>query len=232
MKAARILVAEDALGPWGAVMAVRQTEGRGQLRRPWVSSPGNLHVSVVLPAPPESGPWCDAAGDLLPLVMGYVFAEVLRSLGADIRIKWPNDLLQFGRKVGGILIEERKGVVVLGLGINLVDSPADEMMREDRSVSAGVLGIPQHRTGPLTLCELLVNRGRNMYATLFDELEPSQFLSAVANRLAWYGGLVRVREGEQDHYQAEITGLSPKGGLVLRRAGRESVLYSGSIFPL
>lgn len=232
MEAARLLAEAGQLGPWGAVLAVRQTGGRGQLRRPWVSSPGNVHVSLVLPGLPGQGPWREAAPDLLPLVAGYMCAEALDSLGADIRIKWPNDLLQSGRKVGGLLIEERNGLVVLGVGLNVVESPPDGLLREDHSVSAGVLGIPYHAGGALALCETLVSRGKNVYAALFDGLEPSQFLSAVANRLAWHGRTVRVREGGNDNYQAEIAGLSPKGGLVLRRAGREVVLFSGSIFPL
>ena len=103
MEAARMLAEAGQLGPWGAVLAVRQTGGRGQLRRPWVSSPGNVHVSLVLPELPSQGPWSKTAPDLLPLVAGYMCAEVLDSLGADIRIKWPNDLLQAGRKVGGML---------------------------------------------------------------------------------------------------------------------------------
>jgi BirA family biotin operon repressor/biotin-[acetyl-CoA-carboxylase] ligase len=232
MEAARNLAEGGVLGPWSAVIAPRQTRGRGQLRRPWVSSPGNLHMSLVMPAPPESGPWREALADLLPLVAGYLFAEALSALGGDIWIKWPNDLIQFNRKVGGILIEERKDLVVLGLGLNLVDSPPDELMREDSSVSAGVLGIPCHKGGPLALCEQLVNRGRKLYSILFNELEPSRFPSVVAKRLVWRGGRIQVREGDDDIYQAEIMGISPNGGLVLRREGRETVLYSGSIFPL
>ncbi|MFH1912837.1 MAG: biotin--[acetyl-CoA-carboxylase] ligase [Pseudomonadota bacterium] len=232
MEAARQLAEAGVLGPWDAVVAVRQRGGRGQLRRPWVSSAGNLHVSMIMPAPPTHGPWREAASDLLPLVAGHVFAEVLEPLGCRINIKWPNDLLCNGRKVGGMLIEERNGLVILGLGLNLVESPADGLMREDHSVPAGILGIAHLPGGALALCEALVNRGRNVYASLFDELEPSRFLSAVTNRLAWHGRPVRVTEGGLESYQAEIAGLSSKGGLVLRRAGREVVLYSGSIFPL
>ncbi|WP_285904946.1 biotin--[acetyl-CoA-carboxylase] ligase [Pseudodesulfovibrio pelocollis] len=232
MEAARLLAGAGVLGPWDAVTAVRQRGGRGQMRRPWVSSAGNVHVSVIMPASPSDGPWREAATDLLPLVAGHVCAEVLEPLGCRIEIKWPNDLLRNGRKVGGMLIEERNGLVVLGVGLNLVESPADGLMREDHSVPAGTLGIAHPPGGALVLCEALVNRGRNVYATLFDELEPSRFLSAVTNRLAWHGRRVRVTEGGQESYQAEIAGLSSKGGLVLRRAGREVVLYSGSIFPL
>ncbi len=232
MEVARYLVKKGVLGEWGTVISSQQSSGRGQLRRPWVSLPGNLHASIVMPAPPTQGDWSDHLQELLPLVAGFVFGEVLGDLGASLEIKWPNDLLQDGRKVGGMLIEEQNGVVILGLGLNLAESPPDEMMREGYSVSATRLKILPPANTPLTLLELLVNRGKSVYSVLLDELVPTQFISAAASRLAWLGQNVLVREGGQSSYEAEVTGLSPKGGLVLRRSGKEMVLYSGSIFPL
>lgn len=232
MEVARNLAEGGVIGEWGAVVAVEQSSGRGQLRRPWVSPPGNLHASIVLPVPPIHGAWSGHLETLLPLVVGAVFGEVLDDLGAQLQIKWPNDLLHDGRKVGGMLIEERNGMVILGLGLNLAESPSDEMMREDYSVSAGKLKIPNHAGGPLSLLELLVNRGKNVYAILLDELVPSQFVLSVTKRLAWLGQNILVREGGQSSYEAKIIGLSPTGGLVLHRNGKETVLCSGSIFPL
>jgi len=232
MEVARELVENGTLGEWGAVISIEQSSGRGQLRRPWVSPPGNMHASIVMPALPVNGEWVDYLQHLLPLVAGYVFAEVLETLGARVQIKWPNDLLQNGRKVGGMLIEERNGVVILGIGLNLAEYPSDEMMREDCSVPAARLEMPHLQGGPLTLLELLVNRGKSMYVGLLDELVPTQFISTAATRLAWLGQNILVREGGQAPYEARLTGLSPKGGLVLRHSGKETVLYSGSIFPL
>ncbi len=56
-------------------------------------------------------------------------ADELAARGAAVRIKWPNDLLVDGRKVGGILVEERGGVVVAGLGLNLGGAPRDHALR-------------------------------------------------------------------------------------------------------
>lgn len=232
MTAARGLAGSGVLGPWGSVAAVEQGGGRGQLRRPWVSTPGNLHVSVVLPGPPASGPWREALADLRPLLLGYVFSEVLLELGAYAQLKWPNDLLLEGRKVGGILIEEARNVVVLGMGLNLVASPPDDMMREDRSVPAGILQIPDHRLTALGLWRTLVTRGKSVYEYLLDDWTPARFLVRVANRLAWLGQTVLVREGGEGKYTAVVKGLSSNGGLVMSRGERDTVLYSGSIFPL
>jgi BirA family biotin operon repressor/biotin-[acetyl-CoA-carboxylase] ligase len=53
-------------------------------------------------------------------VAGLSAAEALHdAAGVDTTIKWPNDLLLSGRKLGGILVEARDGAVVVGLGINV-----------------------------------------------------------------------------------------------------------------
>lgn len=232
MELAREMVGNGLLGEWGAVVSVVQDGGRGQLRRPWVSMPGNMHASIVLPKPPTAGPWVESLTNLLPLVAGALFANVLESLGASIQLKWPNDILQNGRKVGGMLIEERNGIIILGLGLNLVGCPEDTLMREDCSAPAGTVAISSFSGGPLTLLETLVSRGENVYAVMLDEIPPTQFIRMIENRLAWMGQTIQVREGNLDPYEAVIVGLSPQGGLVVLRGGEETVLFSGSISPL
>ena len=231
MELASKLVAEGLLGPWGAAVCARQTEGRGQLRRPWASLAGNLHASIVLPPAPAKGPWAKAMPDLLPLVVGHLFSEVLSGLGADLKIKWPNDILQKGRKVGGMLIEERNGTSIVGLGLNLADCPEDSQMREDRSVAAAKIRLPFFSSGPVTLLDQLVNHGKTVYAVMLDEIPPPRFISMFESKLAWFGRTILVKEGDESSYEALLAGLSLDGGLVLRRDGGESVLYSGSIFP-
>ncbi|WP_338666798.1 biotin--[acetyl-CoA-carboxylase] ligase [Pseudodesulfovibrio methanolicus] len=232
MELAARLVADGLLGPWGAVIGVRQTRGRGQLRRPWASLAGNMHASIVLPPAPAEGPWSEALSALLPLVAGHVVSEVLGGLGADLRVKWPNDILQDGRKVGGMLIEERNGTSIVGVGLNLADCPEDAQMREDHSVPAAKIRLPFFSAGPAALLDQLVNQGKTVYAVMLDEIPPPRFISMFESKLAWFGRTILVKEGDDSSYEALLAGLSLNGGLVLRRGGEESVLYSGSIFPL
>ncbi|AMK11836.1 biotin--acetyl-CoA-carboxylase ligase [Pseudodesulfovibrio indicus] len=232
MELARRLVEEGVLGPWGAVVCARQTEGRGQLRRPWQSLPGNVHASIVLPPTPSDGAWAGAMRDLLPLVAGHVVSEVLTGLGGEFRVKWPNDILQNNRKVGGILIEERNGVSIVGAGLNLADCPSDLQMREDHSVPAGKTRLPYFSGGPGTLVETLVSRGKSVYVVMLDEIPPTRFITMFESKLAWFGRTILVREGDDTSYEAALAGLSLDGGLVLLRGGERSVLHSGSIFPL
>nr|WP_250645633.1 biotin--[acetyl-CoA-carboxylase] ligase [Salidesulfovibrio onnuriiensis] len=226
------LSGEGLLPEWGSVIAVSQTQGRGQLRRHWVSPPGNLYVSVVLPECRRHDLWGDCMSALQPLLAGYVFAVALEQMGGAVKLKWPNDFLQGERKVGGMLLEERNGMVVLGMGLNLVACPDDSEMRKDCAAKAGILQLPNGPVSPLEVWKRLVNRGKNIYTALIDAFSPSEFISLAAERLAWVGRMVQVHEGGDQVYQARITGLSADGGLVLDRAGKRVTLYSGSILPV
>lgn len=231
MEVSRYFVENGVLGEWGSVVAIEQTSGRGQLRRHWVSPAGNLHASLVLPRSPESGPWAKEYGGLVSLLCGHMLAVALEEFGASLRIKWPNDLLQSDRKVGGMLIEGRGGTDILGFGLNLAESPPDDSMRADRAVPAAILQGVDGALGPLMLWGNLVKRSKSLYIVLLGELKPSQFVSAMTSRLAWIGQSVLVNEREGHSYQAEILGISPEGGLIIRHAEGEEVLFSGSITP-
>lgn len=119
---ARALASKGA--PHGtAVVADRQTAGRGRAGRAFASPEGGLYVSVVLrpSAPPEH--W-----SLLPLLAGAAAASALRERGFPVETKWPNDLMICGRKLGGVLVESRLGpdpFAIVGIGANVRTRPAD-----------------------------------------------------------------------------------------------------------
>lgn len=213
------------LAAWDSVLAVSQRAGRGQLRRRWESPPGNLYACLVLPpAPPEFD-------SLVPLLLGNCLAEYFAGQGLAMRLKWPNDLLYGGVKVGGLLVEERKGVVSVGIGVNLVSSPPLEALREDHAVPAGHLG--QCFT-PLALWRSLVDFLRICYEVALDRASPQAVAASVEMKLAWLGEQVTVREGGSAHYRARLMGLAPDGALRVRPmdgTGVEKILTSGSIWP-
>lgn len=121
---ARRLAVEGA-EEWTVVVAGHQTSGRGRLGRVWTSEPGSsLLFSVVL------RPLLDARrAGLVMLLAGVAMAEAARvCAGAQLRCKWPNDLLSGESKVGGILSESRVVAgelehVVLGVGVNVTAAP-------------------------------------------------------------------------------------------------------------
>ena len=97
--------------PVGAVViAEHQTAGRGRAGRSWEAPPGSaLLVSWVMPA-----------HAVAPLAAGVAAAG---ACGDRTRLKWPNDLLLDGRKLGGILVERVDQKCVVGIGINLHWAP-------------------------------------------------------------------------------------------------------------
>jgi BirA family biotin operon repressor/biotin-[acetyl-CoA-carboxylase] ligase len=107
-----------------AVVAERQTAGRGSRGRGWDSPEGGLWVSVL---------WRPRPGDdprLLSLRAGLAVAELLDGVGGlpFVQLKWPNDVIVDGRKVGGLLCEARwlgaeLSWVAIGLGLNVRNAP-------------------------------------------------------------------------------------------------------------
>jgi BirA family biotin operon repressor/biotin-[acetyl-CoA-carboxylase] ligase len=124
----------------GAVLiAESQTNGRGRHGRRWVSPPGlNIYLSAILR--PSCAPR-DAT--LLTVIAAVSAASALRNrTGLGIRIKWPNDLMVNGRKIGGILTELRSGRgkisrAVIGMGMN-VNSEAADFPAELREIATSV----------------------------------------------------------------------------------------------
>jgi BirA family transcriptional regulator, biotin operon repressor / biotin---[acetyl-CoA-carboxylase] ligase len=102
-----------------AVIAQEQSAGKGQWGRVWESKPGGLYLSLGLLSNFKLENILH-----LSLISGWGVTEVLNRKGIPVRIKWPNDLLLFGRKLGGIKIETRSSSqemipeIIIGIGIN------------------------------------------------------------------------------------------------------------------
>ncbi len=120
---------EDATPDGTLIWAKEQTKGRGRRGREWVSPRGNFYASLILR--PEV-PLAEAAqlGFIAGIAIYDTIGEVCEP-GYECRLKWPNDILLNGRKVGGILLESKSGAdgqpeyVILGTGINLMRYPPD-----------------------------------------------------------------------------------------------------------
>lgn len=100
------------------VIATEQTAGRGQWGKKWLSPTGGLYLSVAI------APKLEVTNSYqLTLATAWGIASQLRNCGINVGIKWPNDLVLDGCKLGGILTEtkvyQRKITqAVIGVGIN------------------------------------------------------------------------------------------------------------------
>jgi BirA family biotin operon repressor/biotin-[acetyl-CoA-carboxylase] ligase len=103
------------------VMAARQDAGRGRRGRAWASLPGNLHCSLLLDPGPERN-LAPQLAFVAALGLWDALAELLPA--ASFRLKWPNDVLCGGRKIAGMLLEWAEPMVILGVGVNIAQAPA------------------------------------------------------------------------------------------------------------
>ena len=110
-----------------AVLARRQSQGRGSRGRAWSTPSGNLAISILLR---PRLPLREAAS--LSLLAGLALAEAVAEIlppGPRLALKWPNDLLLGANKLAGILLEshgDSTGAiawVIPGIGLNLAHAP-------------------------------------------------------------------------------------------------------------
>jgi len=97
--------------PEGAVILVdQQTGGRGRFGKQWYSPEGGIWMSVILRPPDPS---------LITIIAGIAVCRALHMNGVLPGIKWPNDIVLNGKKIGGTLTEIIDKTVILGIGVNL-----------------------------------------------------------------------------------------------------------------
>jgi BirA family biotin operon repressor/biotin-[acetyl-CoA-carboxylase] ligase len=216
--------AARAGAPHGATfVADTQTRGRGRRGARWTSPPGeNLLVSVLLR--PELSP--ERTGTLT-LAVGLAVREVAAArTRADLRVKWPNDVLAGEAKLAGILLESqleagRVTAVVVGIGINVA---MRELPSELRGVatSLALLGDPSP-SREAVLVELLAAIERRLAIHQRDGLAP------VLDELRSFDALAdrRVRV---DRVEGTAAGIAEDGALLVRTdAGIEARITSGGV---
>jgi len=199
--------------------AEEQTAGRGRRGRRWYSARGASATFSV--AHFSRRPLRELAG--LSLVAGVAAARALHGLGATgTRLKWPNDLVVDGDKLGGILVETRAAagekagatLVVIGIGINCrADSGLEKRVRRGVTTLERWIGrIERSRVIAAVANELGAALGR------FERegLEPTRGEWQALDALA--GQRMRVRLADGRVLSGVAQGLAEDGALRLRTA--------------
>lgn len=208
-----------------AVVAARQTAGRGRMGRHFESPEGmGLYLSMLWrPVTSPEG--------LLPLtaMASASAAEAIRRVtGADVGIKWPNDLVLHGKKLAGILTESALtgsgGVayVVIGIGVNLWQKPSDfspEVAKMATSLAAE--GYAVDRTALETaLTDALRQAFRHLCA-------PETFVDDYRRLCLTLGRQVRIVPEDETVTALDIDG---QYGLTVRREnGAVEILRCGEV---
>ncbi len=201
------------LPAWHAVLAKRQTAGRGQRDRNFTSNVGGLYLTAVVPYDGDAVAWRGFA-----LAIGWAVRRALQRAGIrGLRLRWPNDLMIGSCKVAGLLVTQgTRDTLCVGLGLNVSNQP----WLEDPAL-CGVAGrltdfarkpLPE----PAKLAELLLRAIRVGYLS-FKERRLSGFVPILnrcwgpPRRVRFHlvpGHTVRADEGE-------FAGLDLEGRVLL-----------------
>lgn len=205
------------------VVADTQTAGRGRLGRSWADVPGrSLLMSVLLQRPR------DGAG-LLTATAALAAAEAVEALtGLRVGVKWPNDLVAAGRKLGGVLAEGR-GVlpVAVGIGVN-VGETVEELPPDLRNRATSVARAAGCMVGVSALAEELAGRLDRGYH-LLQAGGASALVARLTARDCLAGRAVLVRIGDRT-VRGEARGWQEDGRLAIRGDdGAEVLLDAGEV---
>jgi BirA family transcriptional regulator, biotin operon repressor / biotin---[acetyl-CoA-carboxylase] ligase len=198
------------------ITAAEQTQGRGRQGRSWISPPGNLYASLLLTDP---SPFDRAPELAFVAVLALRDAIVAQApvLAPQLRFKWPNDLLLFGRKCAGILIEgevatlvgasagmageggpNKRAKVIVGIGVNCVTHPA---MRSDAAAGPEAAQAPGGERVDFAATDLLAHGADIKPEQLFGRLSATMcrrlsqwdrgrgFPAILADWLSWARGI-------------------------------------------
>ncbi len=200
-----------------AIMARRQTAGRGTQGRFWEGPAGNLALSILLR---PKGP-----ARLLPQhgLLAAVALHEVAAAHASVRLKWPNDLLLHGAKCAGILSQGHVvpdggiGWLVQGFGVNLAHAP------EVPGRATAALG----PVAPEAFAQALL-------ASLSRWLLRARLEGFAPIRAAWmaagpeHGAHLAIRQGAA-RLAGRYEGLAEDGGLLLATGGRVHALHAGEV---
>jgi len=211
-----------------AILAEYQKQGRGRIGRSWLSPlGGGICLSLLWRFQDPR----QVAG--LSLAVGVGLARALESIGADeVSLKWPNDLLWQGAKLGGILIEiagEAHGscAVVIGVGLNIdlsasIEARIDQSATDLRRVLGGKKGL-RNATVSAFLSHLL---------KILETYEEKGLQAYLPDWRAIHGDSGKpatIRIGDEEVI-GKVLDVSPEGFLIFEEeGGKQRTFASGEV---
>lgn len=217
-------LAEEGAPAGTTVLADAQIRGRGRRGREWLDSPGrSLLLSVVLRPDPDGA--ADDPAAALPLLAGLAAARAVeRVTGVALGLKWPNDLLIRGRKVGGVLCEGaseggRRVHVVVGIGINA--------LRQDHAGApdGGATTSLEAEGGRVSIPALVGAVLREVLRVGWTSEIPPDSLREIRERDVLSGQEVTV----DGRAAGRGRGIDRHGALLVERGGRTHRIISGTV---
>lgn len=193
------------------VITDNQLKGRGQYEKKWKSLPGkDLTFTIGL---------CPSKADRLTLLtLGFALsvANILQEYTKEsVFLKWPNDILVSGKKIGGLLTEcifkgQNPDRVIIGIGINVGNNRFSGTLK-NKATSLGNLSEEKYSRERL-LADLLSEMEQVYH--LWHKMDP-KLQNGINKKLINYGEWVQLRvDGKTREGTFKFLGINEKGELI------------------
>ena len=235
-------LAHDAIAgrPNGTVITTAvQEQGRGRRGRTWIAPPGgSLALSML---------WNFNRGASalagLSLAAGVAVVTVLRRIGErPVSLKWPNDIVFNGAKLGGILVETRIGssgagpvVAIVGIGINVRLRDADRLA----IAVSGCDAVPAQQVADLASILGFVPSRNELLAQIVSELATAlarferegfkAFRAPWTAMHAYQNESVAIAFADGSLLDAKAVGIADDGALIVETASGIRHVHAGEV---
>ena len=229
-EAERLLVDGES-GPF-AVIAKQQNIGRGRIGKKWHSPPdnGNLYLSIAF------RPNIDALKlRIFTLWQGICICNYLRSFtnNKEILLKWPNDIVIHGKKLGGMLTEasincENIRYLIFGFGLN-INSKISNYPLSIKKLAYSLFEIKKESYRIHEITANLIKVILSSYKECYKGINSIEFSNSWNKLDALFNKRVSLSDGNKT-FKGIGKGISPTGGLIIKlNSGELKTFHSGEV---
>ncbi len=220
-----------SLGQFRVALADYQTAGRGRLDRTWQSPPSSglcMSMAYTFQQVPA-----ELTG--LTLALGIGVIEALQQFGiSGVKLKWPNDIIAHGGKLGGILTESRNAAgkivtVVTGIGLN-VDLPDAMHALEKSTMMNKIVDLRQCTDNPPSREQLSVAVIESLFGCMV-KFESDGFVPFHDDwkKVDWLSGRQIIVDGADGPCAGTADGVDDDGALIIQTDHDRRRIINGSI---
>jgi BirA family biotin operon repressor/biotin-[acetyl-CoA-carboxylase] ligase len=218
-------LAERDFGEGIVVIAEKQTKGYGRIKRMWNSNEGGLWFSMLL-----KPVICPDESSRLSLLFSIALNRILKKkYGISSEIKWPNDILIFGKKVAGIIIEmsvEQDIInwVAAGVGVNINNSLPENL----KNTSISIKEVLKREIDRAKFFAAFLTEFESLYSN-FQKDGFKQFLEEYNSKVAYKDAFVTVDSGYNDIITGKNFGIDESGRLIIGTKNKLEKIISGTL---
>ena len=223
MDLAWALYRQERFPEFAWVLARAQKRARGRQGRVWVTGPGSLAVTLRLPDEAQK------LGPLVSMATALALVRALADMDMPAAVKWPNDILVHGRKVGGILIEEKQGVFMAGIGVNIETTPEKSGMEPFFHLQAGSLNLSGVGLDLFDIWGRFLERILDRFPVM--TADPAAVVREVNTVLAWKDEPVVLEDTGRVDGPAVVLEVDIQGRLGVRTRKGVTFIRSGTLYP-